>query len=64
MADVMEPPTKDKVPEGMIRIDGNFLRAQMNEAVTTFFAPLIGVYAAARGEKIILRRRRKHKKVA
>jgi hypothetical protein len=30
-------------------VDGTYLRRQVNEAVTTFLAPLSGVYSAATG---------------
>ena len=80
MADVMEPPAKeatdkatkmtaeperiDEVQDGKIRIDGDFLKEQASEAVATFFAPLMGVYAAIRGDRIVLRRRRRQRRKA
>ena len=63
MAKTPEPDAPQ--PSGKIVVDGAFLRAQAMEAVETFFAPLAGVYAAARGERVqVTRRRRKAKKAA
>ena len=50
--------------EGKIVVDGDFLRDQAKEAVETFFAPLAGVYAAAKGERIFFRRRRRRARKA
>ena len=55
--------TKSKGPAegsstGKILVDRKFLRAQAREAVETFFAPLAGVYAAAKGERLFVTRRR------
>jgi hypothetical protein len=50
--------------EGRVVVDGEFLRDQAKEAVETFFAPLAGVYAAAKGERIFFRRRHRRAKRA
>jgi len=62
MANVREPELRHT--DGKIVVDGEFLREQAKEAVETFFAPLAGVYAAAKGERILFRRRRRRAKKA
>ena len=59
MSEVKEPPIRHS--ERTIVVDGEFLREQAREAVETFFAPLAGVYAAAKGERIAFRRDRPRK---
>lgn len=59
MAETQEP--QDRHADGKIVVDGEFLREQAKEAVETFFAPLAGVYAAAKGERIFFRKRRRKK---
>ena len=62
MPEVQQPEVRHK---DKIVVDGEFLRAQAKEALETFFAPLAGVYAAAKGERIFFRRkRRKSRKAA
>lgn len=52
-------------PDGKIVLNAEFLRAQAVEAVATFFTPLVGVYAAAKGKSVSVRRKaRRSKKVA
>jgi hypothetical protein len=55
---------QDRSNDGKIIVDGEFLREQAREAVETFFAPLAGVYAAARGKRVLIRGRRRAKKAA
>ena len=50
--------------EDKIVVNGEFLREQAKEAVETFFAPLAGVYAAAKGERIFFRRKRRRSRKA
>jgi hypothetical protein len=61
VAEVIDRPVEE-APEGKIRIDGEFLKEQASEAITTFFAPLLGVYAAATGKRIVVKGRRKSPK--
>jgi hypothetical protein len=60
MSEIQEPPVRTS--EAKIVLDAEFLREQAREAVETFFAPLAGVYAAAKGERISFRRRRRPKR--
>jgi hypothetical protein len=62
MAEVQEPQVRHA--DGKIVVDAEFLREQAKEAVETFFAPLAGVYAAAKGERIFFRRRHRRGKKA
>ena len=51
--------------DGKIVLDGAFVRAQVREAIKTFFTPLVGVYAAAMGKRVtFLRRERGVKRAA
>ena len=64
MPDLGETVRRRAVERKMV-LDSDFFRNQAKEAVETFFAPLVGVYAAAKGERILTTRRpRRSKKAA
>lgn len=56
MSDINEPPGRGRAQDARLVVNGNYLREQASEAVSTFLAPLLGVYGAATGMRVRLYR--------
>lgn len=61
MSEVIDRPASG---DRKIALNGEFLKVQAIDAVETFFVPLIGIYAAAKGKKVTVGGRRPKKKAA